>query len=220
VYIKPVAVHGVIGSGKTTVLTSIAQRGFRVLYEDLVSWRNMEGMNLLSEFYQNPSRLAYVFQSEVVRTRYVQFLGLVNDREWLEKLGPDTIELEHIRIKVVFTERDHMSSLEVFSKRLLDHGLMLPVEYKHITLWCKMLGMPSSKHIVYLNVTPDECMLRTTARSRPEEKTGVDVELLNDIDVYYRNWLKDEAPFVMYIESFKLDELEKFTKLVIKYAMR
>jgi deoxyadenosine/deoxycytidine kinase len=222
VYIKPVVVHGGIGAGKTTILTKIERQGFRVLYEDLDSWRNVKGHNLLDAYYKDPSRLAYVFQSEIVRSRYNQFMELVNDKEWLEMGGNDTMEFGKLRIKIVFTERDHMSSLKVFSQRLLDMGLMLPVEYAHMELWCEMLGMPVSKTIFYLQLTPEECMDRIDKRDRPEEKKGgVDKSLLEDIDTYYTNWLRDDYQLqVTYIPSFKLDELNKHVNMIIQAVKR
>lgn len=221
-YIKPVVIHGGIGAGKTTVLTKIERKGFKVLYEDLDSWRNVKGYNLLDEYYRDPSRLAYVFQSEIVRSRYTQFYNLIHDRDWLLSPGPDVMEFGDLRIKIVFTERDHVSSLEVFSKRLVDMKLMLPVEYAHIQVWCEMLGMPVSRHIVYLQIPPRECLERIDARSRPEEKNGgVDIQLLEDIDQYYQTWLKRDFPMqVAYVESFKLDALEKNTNMIIQYAKR
>lgn len=222
VYIKPVVIHGGIGAGKTTILTKIERQGFTVLYEDLDSWRNVKGHNLLEGYYKNPSRLAYVFQSEIVRSRYHQFIKLVNDRDWLMSNGPDTMEFGGLRIKIVFEERDHMSSLKVFSKRLLDQGLMLPVEYAHLELWCEMLGMPISRHIFYLELTPEECLDRIDKRDRPEEKKGgVDIELLKDLDTYYKTWLRDEYQLqVIYVRSFKLDELSKQVKMIIDAVKR
>jgi len=222
VYIKPVVIHGSIGAGKTTILTKIERQGFKVLYEDLDSWRNVKGHNLLEEYYRDPSRLAYVFQSEIVRSRYQQFLNLVNDKEWLNTAGQDTMEFGNLRIKVVFTERDHLSSLKVFSKRLLDAKLMLPVEYAHMELWCEMLGMPVSRNIFYLSIGPNECMERIQRRDRPEEKKGgVDMSLLEGIDSYYLQWLKEDYHLqVTYIQNFTLDELNRQVQMIIQCVKR
>lgn len=222
VYIRPVVIHGSIGAGKTTILTKIERQGFRVLYEDLDSWRNVKGHNLLNEYYRDPSRLAYVFQSEIVRSRYMQFLNLVNDKEWLMTCGDDTMVFGNLRIKIVFTERDHVSSLRVFSKRLLDKNLMLPVEYAHIELWAEMLGMPVSRNIFYLKLSPDECMERIYKRDRPEEKKGgVDMKLLEEIDDYYLRWLQEDYHLqVTYIPGFKLDELNKQVQMIIQAVKR
>jgi deoxyadenosine/deoxycytidine kinase len=222
VYIKPVVIHGSIGAGKTTILAKIERHGFKVLYEDLDSWRNVKGHNLLDAYYKDPSRLAYVFQSEIVRSRYNQFLSLVNDKEWLESHGNDTMEFGNLRIKIVFTERDHMSSLRVFSQRLLDMGMMLPVEYAHMELWCEMLGMPVSKNIFYLMLTPEECMERIDKRDRPEEKKGgVDKVLLEGIHQYYTRWLAEDYNLqVTYIPGFKLDELNKQVSMMVQAVKR
>jgi deoxyadenosine/deoxycytidine kinase len=222
VYIKPVVVHGSIGAGKTTILTKIERHGFKVLFEDLDSWRDVKGHNLLEEYYKDPSRLAYVFQSEIVRSRYQQFVNLINDKEWLNSTGPDTMEFGHLRIKIVFTERDHLSSLKVFSKRLLEANMMLPVEYAHMEMWCEMLGMPVSRHIFYLFTSPTECMDRIQKRDRPEEKKGgVDMSLLEGIDAYYLKWLKEDFHLqVQYIQSFTLDELNRQVQMIIQAVKR
>jgi deoxyadenosine/deoxycytidine kinase len=98
----------------------------------------------------------------------------------------------------------------------------LPVEYAHMELWCEMLGMPVSKTIFYLQLTPEECMDRIDKRDRPEEKKGgVDKSLLEDIDTYYTNWLRDDYQLqVTYIPSFKLDELNKHVNMIIQAVKR
>lgn len=221
VYIRPVSLHGSIGAGKTTILTKIERCGYRVVYEDIDSWRDVKGHNLLEEYYKDPSRLAYVFQSEIVRTRYKQFIDLINNEEWLKADGPDTVRFGDIKLKIVFTERDHLSSLMVFSKRLVDSGLMLPVEYAHMELWCEMLGLPISRFVIYLKVNPSECMTRIEARQRPEEASTVKMDLLDSIDKYYLEWLQRDFPMqVTYVDSFKLDMLDKQVQNIIKSVKR
>jgi deoxyadenosine/deoxycytidine kinase len=101
-------------------------------------------------------------------------------------------------------------------------GMMLPVEYAHMELWCEMLGMPVSKNIFYLMLTPEECMERIDKRDRPEEKKGgVDKVLLEGIHQYYTRWLAEDYNLqVTYIPGFKLDELNKQVSMMVQAVKR
>jgi deoxyadenosine/deoxycytidine kinase len=223
VFIRMVTVHGSIGAGKTTLLEHIQAGGFRVIYEDIASWRNFKGHNLLEEYYQNPSRLSYPFQSEVIRSRYVQLLNLVHDKEWLESYHnkPDAIEFnKDCIIRVVFCERDHESSLNVFAKRLTLQGLMMPLEYDHLKEWCSILQLPSPNYIVFLDTPTTTCVNRMHLRNRKEEQGTVDESLVEDINAMYRTWLDKSDEIVYFVKPYSLDVIDEVCKKVICYARR
>lgn len=223
VFIRMVTVHGSIGAGKTTLLEHIQAGGFRVLYEDIASWRNFKGHNLLEEYYHNPSRLSYPFQSEVIRSRYVQLLNLVHDKEWLESYHnkPDAIEFnKDCIVRVVFCERDHESSLNVFAKRLTQGGLMLPLEYDHLKEWCSILQLPSPKYIVFLDTPTTTCVNRMHLRNRKEEQGTVDESLVEDINVMYKSWLEQTEEHVYFVKPYGLDVIDDVCKKVVRYACR
>jgi deoxyadenosine/deoxycytidine kinase len=223
VFIRMVTVHGSIGAGKTTLLEHIQAGGFRVLYEDIASWRNFKGHNLLEEYYRDPSRLSYPFQSEVIRSRYVQLLNLVHDKEWLESYHnkPDTIEFnKDCIIRVVFCERDHESSLNVFAKRLTQGGLMMPLEYDHLKEWCSILQLPSPKYIVFLDTPTTTCVNRMHLRNRKEEQGTVDETLVEDINVMYKKWLEQSDEHVYFVKPYGLDVIDEVCKKVVRYACR
>lgn len=223
VYIRLVTIHGSIGAGKTTLLEHIQAGGFKVLYEDIASWRNFKGHNLLDAYYQNPSRLSYPFQSEVIRSRYVQLLQIVHDREWLENYHnkPDSIEFsKDCVIRVVFCERDQESSLQVFAKRLLHQGHMLPLEYDHLKEWCSILQLPTPRYIVFLDTPTTTCVNRMHLRNRREEQGTVDETLVEDINVMYKKWLEDQDELVFFVKPYGLDVIDDICGKIIRYARR
>jgi deoxyadenosine/deoxycytidine kinase len=223
IYVRMVTVHGSIGAGKTTLLEHIERCGFKVLYEDIASWRNFRGHNLLDEYYKNPSRMGYPFQSEVIRSRYVQLLNVIQDEQWLADYHdkPDTIYInEQCIIRVVFCERDQDSSLNVFAKRLMQQGLMLPVEYDHLKEWCSILRLPSPNFIVFLDTPTLTCVHRMHIRDRKEEKGTVDESLVEDINVMYKSWLEAKDECVYFVRPYGMDIIEDICSKVIRYARR
>lgn len=64
-----VCIEGNIGSGKTTLLEHFSQfPDVEVTWEDVNSWSNIEGHNLLQMAYQDSSRWAHLLQTYVQLT--------------------------------------------------------------------------------------------------------------------------------------------------------
>ncbi len=61
---KSFLVEGNIGAGKSTFLKIISQYlDIQIIYEPHQKWQNVAGHNLLEQFYKDPKRWAYTFQS-------------------------------------------------------------------------------------------------------------------------------------------------------------
>ena len=65
-------VEGNIGSGKTELLTKLNENiDCEIIKEPVEIWQSItgNGKNILQQFYENPSRYAYLFQTIVFKTR-------------------------------------------------------------------------------------------------------------------------------------------------------
>lgn len=94
------SVEGNIGSGKSTLIRLIKDRHPKVIVnlsvqihyldEPLTEWQSLNGdprLNLLKEFYTNPTRWAFTMQS------YAFFSRLKHWKTALERVGPDAVIL-------------------------------------------------------------------------------------------------------------------------------
>lgn len=224
VYIRLVSIHGSIGAGKTTLLEALERKGFRVLYEDIDSWTNFNGHNILEKYYENPPKFAYVFQNEVIRSRFCQIHKLVNDTDWLQryKRSVDTVYFnEGCIVRVVFCERDHMSSLRVFAKRLLNNNIMTKLEIDQLEHWCKLLGLPENRFMVFLQTPTDVCIARVHLRDRKEERNIVEYDLVNDVNVLYAELFEnDKYHNTLFVKPYELQKIHNVCESIIAYSTR
>jgi deoxyadenosine/deoxycytidine kinase len=169
-------VEGNIGSGKTTLLEKLNDNEhFEVIREPVNLWLNIkgsDGKNLLQEFYEEPERYAYLFQTMVFKTR-------------LESL--DYQQTKPIR----FSERSIWTDRYVFGKSCVDSNKMNKLETNCYQFWFNWLEDKFWKKpdgIIYLRASPEKCMERMTQRARNEE-SSVPLDYLKELHDYHENWL-------------------------------
>lgn len=171
-------VEGNIGSGKTTLLEKLNENEqFEVVREPVNMWLNTkgsDGKNLLQEFYEQPERYAYLFQTMVFKTR-------------LESL-------EHEQTKPIrFSERSIWTDRYVFGKSCIDSNKMNVLETNCYHFWFNWLEDKFWKKpdgIIYLRTSPEKCMERMKERARNEE-SSVSLEYLKELHDYHENWLSN-----------------------------
>jgi deoxyadenosine/deoxycytidine kinase len=77
-------IEGNIGSGKTTLLDKLAEHNnYEVIREPVDIWQNIKNdknENILQQFYKDPNRYAYLFQTIVFKTR-LQSLDKIQEKE-------------------------------------------------------------------------------------------------------------------------------------------
>ena len=61
--------EGLVGVGKSTLLRALAADGYAVVHEDVPSWRDCGGVNLLHHFYKEPARYGRLFQQLTLHTQ-------------------------------------------------------------------------------------------------------------------------------------------------------
>jgi deoxyadenosine/deoxycytidine kinase len=179
-------VEGNIGSGKTTLLDKLeSNENFEVIREPVDLWlkiKGSDGKNLLQEFYEEPIRYSYLFQTMVFKTR-------------LESI-------DHPQIKPIrFTERSIWTDRHVFGKSCINSNKMNHLETNCYHFWfdwleSKFFRKPDG--IIYLRTSPEKCLERMRQRARHEED-GVPLEYLTELHNYHEEWFANwkETPVLV-----------------------
>ena len=179
-------VEGNIGSGKTTLLDKLDNHpNNEVIREPVDIWINTKGSNnknLLQEFYEEPERYAYLFQTMVFKTR-------------LQSL--DIPQIKNIR----FSERSIWTDRYVFGKSCINNSKMNTLEINCYYKWFNWLEDKFFKKpdgIIYLQTSPHICYQRMQKRGRSEE-SHVPLEYLTEIHNYHEEWLQNwnETPLLV-----------------------
>ncbi|HSW75555.1 MAG TPA: deoxynucleoside kinase [Candidatus Saccharimonadales bacterium] len=176
-YNKPTLyVEGNVGVGKSTFLNFIKEHiNVHVLYEPNHLWQDVEGHNLLHQFFLEPSRWSYTLQSYVLLTRIDQLLQA--DRQ------------DH-KDAVRIIERSMYSGRYCFAAVAKELGMMDGLE------WClyKKLWDRESVRIpqqltgfIYLKASVEICYQRIMSRGRFEEKP-IDLQYLKALEIKYDDW--------------------------------
>lgn len=188
-------VEGNIGSGKTTLLEKLnLNENYEVIREPVNLWlsiKGSDGKNLLQEFYEEPIRYAYLFQTMVFKTRL----------ESLEQEQTKTFR---------FSERSIWTDRFVFGKSCINSNKMNELETNCYHFWFDWLETKFFKKpdgIIYLRCSPEKCLERMKIRARNEEN-GVPLEYLKELHNYHEEWFdawekKDESFSKMHSEAIK-----------------
>mmetsp|Transcript_1896 Transcript_1896/g.4316 ORF Transcript_1896/g.4316 Transcript_1896/m.4316 type:complete len:379 (-) Transcript_1896:46-1182(-) len=182
-----IAVEGNIGVGKSTFLKLMSEvddfRGNVItLPEPVEKWQSVAGTkhNLLQEFYADPKRFAYSFQSYAFITRFLQHNAGAVDH-------PDEIRMIE---RTVFTDR------KVFVSSLHDQGLLSEMEVCLYSEWFDPVveTLPSliPNITIYLRASPEKCLSRLKCRSR-EEEGNIQLEYLEILHKKHEDWLINET---------------------------
>lgn len=136
-------VEGVIGAGKSTLLKEIeklhpTRSHIHVIYEPVDVW---EQLGILQEFYGNPSRWSYAFQTTVFVSRIQRICEEIQ---------------AHPEADVFLIERSPMADRYLFAELLRQDGCITNMEWKMYELWCEtwhtLLPFSTIKGIFYLTL--------------------------------------------------------------------
>ncbi len=191
-YKKWYLVEGNIGSGKTTLLEKLNQNeNFEVIREPVNLWlsiKGSDGKNLLQEFYEEPVRYSYLFQTMVFKTR-------------LESI--DAPQVKPVR----FSERSIWTDRYVFGKSCINSNKMNTLETNCYHFWFDWLEQKFFKKpdgIIYLRTSPEKCLERMHVRGRNEEN-GVPLEYLQELHNYHEEWFNNWKDTPVLIINNNLD---------------
>jgi deoxycitidine kinase len=185
-------VEGNIGSGKTTLLEKLeSYKDFEVIREPVDLWlkiKGSDGKNLLQEFYEDPTRYAYLFQTMVFKTRL------------------QALEQEQLK-STRFSERSIWTDRYVFGKSCIDSQKMNDLEINCYHFWFDWLEEKFFKKpdgIIYLRCSPEKCLERMNERGRNEE-SGVPLEYLKELHINHENWFEQHNNLPILIIDNELD---------------
>ena len=181
---KTVVLEGNIGSGKSTLLENLKGEMENVIIrtEPIELWQNIAGINLLQERYEDPKKWSFLLQS------YIQ---VTMARLQKEPIGNSTLLIE----------RSIWSARYVFAEYLLEQQHITDVEMAVLDEWFKFIQQQEDMKIdliIYLEVSPEECLSRIKKR---EETTVKQPSLLylKRLQELYSKWLQKQEHPVMYI---------------------
>lgn len=176
--VKVIAVEGVIGAGKNTLIERVIKivdvTSDRLLilpvYEAVSEWQST---GLFAEFYKNPREWAYKFQTYVFSTRIGKLAKAY--RQALEHVDAHT--LNHA---VIVSERTPWSDRALFKDMLVQSGMISSMEnvaYEaSFAAWEETTNHLKPDLVVWLCVEVDEALRRIKSRGRKDENVPRDYE--------------------------------------------
>lgn len=173
--IPMVVIEGNVGVGKSTFLNYLKQHlNIDVMYEPNQLWQDVDGHNLLEQFFLDQRRWAYSCQSYILMTRIDQLM----------------LELCDTKKDFCLIERSIYSGRYCFAQVAKEIGWMNGLEWcLYKKLWDREIvrihQMPSG--FIYLRTTAEVCFQRILARGRFEEKP-ISIEYLKRIEEKYEHW--------------------------------
>jgi len=197
---KIIVIDGLIGAGKSTLVTGLhsylERLGYRVVscIEPVQQWIDT---GILDLFYKDKQRYTYAFQTYTFVTRIQSILKAIDDYQKTNNNNNNNNNNNEHTIEYLILERSVFTDRFVFMK-LLEKDLEPALKIMYASwfdLHCQLLpfDLKTQAHFVYLQTTPEEAMMRMNKRGRPEEvgakedvketktKTGVSLLYQNDL---------------------------------------
>lgn len=174
---KVVYIEGNVGAGKSTLLKFLQQLlDVQVFYEPHHLWQDIDGHNLLEQFFLDQRRWAFSLQSYVTVTQVQQLQDALN-------------ELSHSRAQLF--ERSVYAGRYCFARNAYEMGLMDELEW---SLYKKMwdFQVQSIKTLangfIYLRIPAQVCYERIQKRGRFEERP-ISLKYISNLEQKYDDWL-------------------------------
>lgn len=182
-----ISFEGNIGVGKSTILKLLQshprlQQITEILQEPIWEWQNVSGtgLNMLDAFYKYPKRNAYLFQSFVFTTRFLQ----------------QNAAASQSKAALLLMERSVLTDRCVFVETATEQGYFNPLEVAAYDAWYDgvVATLPNvvPDAFVYLRADPNVCYERLKARARSEE-AEVGLEYLQSIHSKHEKWFIESA---------------------------
>ena len=169
--------EGNVGTGKSTFLQKLKELGINVIFEPVDEWtsiKNLNGKNLLEEFYNDQKRYAYTFQSIAFRTRVKNI---------------QNSDTNSVVERSIFTDRN------VFAKTCYENGMMNEIEWNDYTSWFDWLVETfdiKPTGYIYPRASPKISYDRIQKRNRSGEET-IPFDYLKELHNKHEKWLMGES---------------------------
>ncbi len=173
--IPMIMIEGNVGVGKSTFLNYLHQNlNVDVVFEPNELWQNVDGYNLLEQFFLDQKRWAYTCQSYILSTRIDQI----------------TAEPCDALKEFCLIERSVYSGRYCFAEVAQEIGLMNGMEWiLYKKLWDREITRVAHapKGFIYLKTSAEVCLQRIEERGRFEEKP-ITLDYLQRIEKKYDDW--------------------------------
>lgn len=171
-----IVVEGNVGVGKSTFLNFLKKHlDAYLIYEPNQLWQDVEGHDLLEQFFLEPKRWAYTCQCYILTTRIDQFLK----------------EEEHNNgAHVCVSERSVYSGRYVFAQVAKELGTMNGLEWcLYKKMWDREINrlVKKPQGFIYMRTPAEICLNRIMKRGRFEEQP-ISIDYLKRIEEKYENW--------------------------------
>jgi len=173
------------------------------LQEPIEEWnavKNMDGIPMLVNFYQNPKKYGFSFQMLVFFTRYQKLSTALKQN-----------------YKVIFTERNLESDYHIFAK--MSYNIMKnmdKIEYDIYLMYYHEFSMLVEKiYIIYIESSIKVCFERIKKRNRDGEEK-ITLDYLETLENHHREWLTGKANVLIFNGNMDKEEHPKMFEEWIK----
>ena len=163
-----IGIAGMIGAGKSTLATSLAQHlGIKAYYEPVAENEYLE------DFYRDTAKYSFAMKVYLLTRRFQQHQEII----WRGESA--------VQDRTIYED-------SVFAAMLAESGLMEERDYRtYVQLFRYMSNfMCKPNVIVYLDVTPERSMERINMRNRNVE-SGISLDYLKNLYRHYQKFIED-----------------------------
>lgn len=180
---KIYSIDGNIGSGKTTLITELAEyykndSNIIFLKEPVEEWgkiKDESGQTMLQKFYLDQHKYSFSFQ----------MMAFISRLSLLKKTAKENKNC------IIITERSLFTDRFVFAKMLFDQGKIEYINYQIYLEWFNEFAQDFPiEHVIYIKTDPTVCFERTKKRARNGEET-IPLEYLNECHSYHEDFLRE-----------------------------
>ena len=206
-------IEGNIGAGKSTLMrnlqntfattTDLRFRSTSFIEENIEAWKNFEGCNLSDDYYENPVKNAFSFQTFLMYDFMNRF---PNSRE---------------NNGILFMEQSIYSVVHIFSKYLFTTGKLSELDYKLLQYGLKSIQRIQPvfiKKLYYLKTTPETSYKRVVSRDRAEERT-VSYDYLAGLHDIHEHWIREHRCYPAAVENIEILDAAKPTSELVEKIM-
>lgn len=187
-----VSIEGNIGAGKSTLIKQLQEcsttSDINIVYlqEPVNEWnkvRDRDGVTILENFYENPSKYAFPFQMMAYITRLKLIMNAIEENtNYINEMNKSSKT-------IIVMERSLWTDKNIFAKMLYDDGKIGKMEYDIYNLWFnEFVGKIPPMKVIYLKVPPSICLERIKKRNRNGEE-NISLEYLKSCHQYHEDWL-------------------------------
>jgi len=193
-----VVVDANIGAGKTTLLNWLREKlittetiAYNFFEENVESWMN-EGW--LQKYYSKIPRYASSFQTRVL-------LSHIQQRKLIDEINRN----QNQEIIVNICERSAITTVNIFSKMLVDDGMLDQMEMDMHNQILEIFNYQKPDLLIYLETDPELAFERLKKRSRNGE-INITLEYLKKLNQIYNQEKENLAKKIITIDGSQGEE--------------